>query len=112
MYVAPQVWIPECNERPQYIGLLSTLQRSTSRKWPTFKPEFMIPGRMIDLFYWIVNGIYLRWRVFMKTVLTLRMVKEKVYSKAQDSFRKGVERFYVVQQVAYTGCTISHLVFR
>lgn len=36
--------------------------------WPPFNPEFIVARKVIDYFYWVVDGIYPAFRTFLKTI--------------------------------------------
>lgn len=59
-----------------------------------FKPEFTVAGRVIDWFYWVVDGIYPSFRIFLNTISNPQTKREKKFAKEQEAFRKGVERVY------------------
>ncbi|KAK9052724.1 hypothetical protein SSX86_029354 [Deinandra increscens subsp. villosa] len=49
--------------------------------------------------YYLADGIYPKWRTFVKTIPTPQGNKNKNFAKAQESARKDVERaFGVLQQ--------------
>lgn len=73
--------------------LFSMVQAGT---WPIHKPEMNIAGRVIDWFYWVVDGIYPPYRIFLKTISKPSTKREKHFSRAQEAFRKGVERVFGV----------------
>lgn len=52
-----------------------------------------IAGRFIDWFYWVVDGIYQDYRIFLKTIQAPKTKQERRYVRAQEAFRKGFERF-------------------
>lgn len=65
-------------------------------KWPLFYPTYTIANRTIDWFYWVTDGIYPNFRIFLKTISNPKNKKEKLYSKCQEAFRKSAERVYAV----------------
>ncbi|XP_042964635.1 uncharacterized protein LOC122298854 [Carya illinoinensis] len=61
--------------------------------------NYTINGNDYTMGYYLVDGIYPKWRTFVKTIPTPRGNKKKNFVKAQESARKDVERaFGVLQQ--------------
>ncbi len=52
----------------------------------------------MDLYwdYYLVDGIYPPWRIFIDTFANPRNKKEKAFSRQQESVRKAVERLFGV----------------
>nr|KYP66818.1 hypothetical protein KK1_013129 [Cajanus cajan] len=48
--------------------------------------------------YYLVNGIYLEWATFVKTISMPQGEKRKLFSERQKSTRKDVERAFGVLQ--------------
>lgn len=64
--------------------------------WLKHKLELNIAKRAIDWFYWVVDGIYISHRIFLKIISHPHTKREKLFSKAQEGFRKVLERVIVV----------------
>ena len=64
----------------------------------TFPPRFpyVIHGRFRSLPYYLADGIYPNWSIFVKTIKTPANSKEKIFAKAQEAVRKDIERAFGV----------------
>jgi Plant transposon protein len=49
-----------------------------------------------SLHYYLADGIYSRWRIFIASITDPRTVKEKTFCKQQEAVRKGVEGVFGV----------------
>jgi Plant transposon protein len=65
-------------------------------KWPPCRPDFAIAGKRVNWFYYLADGIYPRFKIFVCTIPSPKNLKEKVFSKHQESVRKSVERVFGV----------------
>jgi len=74
----------------------SLFQRIRQGSWPPSQPKSTIAGMALTWFYYLTDGIYPDWRVFVKTYKTPRNKKEKTFGKQQESVRKAIERFFGV----------------
>ena len=61
-------------------------------KWLPVRPNTNITGNVVDWYYFLTNGIYLRYRIFVQTVADARTRKEKLFCAQQEGVRKAVER--------------------
>jgi Plant transposon protein len=81
--------------------------------WPPTRPETMIGNLLLRWYYYLADGIYPRWRVFITSITNPRTAKEKTLSKQQEVVRKGVERVFGVMsqqfQVLYRPCHLWYL---
>ncbi|KAM2140050.1 hypothetical protein ACFX1Q_006502 [Malus domestica] len=59
---------------------------------------YVVNGRRYDGPYYLVDGIYLRWETFVKTVSRSRSAKEKHFASCQEGCRKDVERCFGIIQ--------------
>ena len=44
--------------------------------------------------YFLVDGIYPPWSIFVRTIKTPTIIQEKVFAKQQEGCRKDVERVF------------------
>ena len=51
--------------------------------------------------YYLTNGIYPKWSTFVKTIPSPREQKKKLFTKAQEAYRKDVERAFGVLQARF-----------
>jgi hypothetical protein len=61
-------------------------------KWPPCRPDCTIAGKRVNWFYYLEDGIYPRFEIFVCTISSPKNLKEKVFPKHQESVRKSVER--------------------
>ncbi|KAK9068016.1 hypothetical protein SSX86_012127 [Deinandra increscens subsp. villosa] len=61
--------------------------------------NYIVNGHNYSMGYYLADGIYPKWRTFVKTIPSPRGNKNKHFAKAQEFARKDVERaFGVLQQ--------------
>ncbi|XP_076895289.1 uncharacterized protein LOC143547858 [Bidens hawaiensis] len=60
--------------------------------------NYTVNGHDYTMGYYLADGIYPKWRTFVKTIPLPRGNKNKKFAKAQESARKDVERAFVVLQ--------------
>src|SRR6266540_3765410 len=60
--------------------------------------NYTINGHNYDMGYYLVDGIYPTWSTFVKTIKAPANLKDKIFSAAQESQRKDVERAFGVLQ--------------
>jgi Plant transposon protein len=65
-------------------------------RWPPTMPETMIGTLPLTWYYYLADGIYPRWRIFVRSITDPRTVKEEAFSRQQEAVRKGVERVFGV----------------
>lgn len=58
-------------------------------------------GKEYSKGYFLADGIYPDWTVFMKTISQPQTSKEKHYAKVQESLRKDVERCFGILQACW-----------
>jgi Plant transposon protein len=64
--------------------------------WPPCRPETVISGMPLTWYYYLVDGIYHRFRIFVSTFSNPRNLKENLFGKHQERARKSVERVFGV----------------
>jgi len=57
---------------------------------------YEINGTMRDWYYFLVDGIYPDWAIFVKTILNAMGAKYVLFANTQEFVRKDVERFFGV----------------
>jgi Plant transposon protein len=82
-------------------------------QWPPFRPSTTVQGVELSWYYFLVDGIYPKFRFFMTTFNNPRNLKEKFYGKHQEGARKSVERVFGVLfkrfGILYRPCRIWHM---
>src|SRR6266540_6085467 len=63
--------------------------------------NYTINGHNYDMGYYLVDGIYPTWSTFVKTIKAPANLKDKIFSAAQESQRKDVERAFGVLQARF-----------
>jgi Plant transposon protein len=75
-------------------------------RWPPTRPEATLSEFKLDWFYFLADGIYPRFRIFVPSLPRPQNLKEKLFSKHQEGARKSVERVFGVLfrqfQILYT----------
>ena len=64
--------------------------------FPPSQPSFTISGKVFTWFYYLTDGIYPSWKIFIKTIPSATSTKMKYFSKCQEGVRKCVERVFGV----------------
>ena len=60
--------------------------------------HFDVNGRQYDRGYYLADGIYPEWAVFVKTIPLPQTEKDKLFARHQEGARKDVERAFGVLQ--------------
>nr|XP_011457614.1 PREDICTED: uncharacterized protein LOC105349498 [Fragaria vesca subsp. vesca] len=55
--------------------------------------QFQVNNKVHKLGYYLADSIYPRWATFMKTIPNPTRPKEITFAKAQEGYRKDVEKF-------------------
>jgi hypothetical protein len=71
----------------------STMQRILSGEFPP-KVKYTINGKTRDLPYWLADGIYPAFAIFVKTIKGAVGAKLKHFSSCQEAVRKDIERAF------------------
>lgn len=58
--------------------------------------QWEVNGRTRQRGYWLADGIYPDWPIFLKTIPNPQNVKERYFAERQESVRKDVERAFGV----------------
>ena len=75
--------------------------------------SYVVNGTMRTTSYYLVDGIYPDWTVFVKSLTVPTTAKEQYFTKMQEAYRKDVERaFGVLQARWHILATPSKLWFR
>jgi hypothetical protein len=62
---------------------------------------FTVNGHTYQRPYWLADGIYPKYSVFVKTIPSTANAKEAHFAKAQESRRKDVERLFGMLQARW-----------
>ena len=63
--------------------------------------SYNINGNDYNMGYYLVDGIYPEWAGFVKTISSPLGRKRKLFTRAQESCRKDVERAFEVLQARF-----------
>jgi hypothetical protein len=63
--------------------------------------NFEVNGRPCGLPYWLADGIYPDWPIFMKTITNPDTAARRHFAKLQESLRKDIERAFGVLQARF-----------
>lgn len=90
--------------------------RVLNGSFPPVTPSYEVNGKTFDWFYYLTDGIYPNWKIFMQSISEPSDKKTKLYASVQESIRKCVERLFGVLyrrfKMLYVGCefwTISKM---
>lgn len=67
-----------------------------SGTFPPVQPNYTVAGKVFDWFYYLTDGIYPQWKVFVKTFSQPSTRKAKLFCSFQEGVRKCVERVFGV----------------
>lgn len=65
-------------------------------RWPPIRPETSLNGLALNWYYYLTDGIYPRFRIFVSSIQDPSTKKEKRFCAQQEGVRKGVEREFRV----------------
>ena len=65
-------------------------------KWPPVRPTIDIAGKLVDWYYYLADGVYPRYLIFLQSVVDAKTKKEKLFGAHQEGARKAVEGVFVV----------------
>ena len=65
-------------------------------KFPSVSPSYTIAGKVFEWFFYLTDGIYPAWKVFVKTLTDPHNEKTKTFCRRQEGVRKCVERVFGV----------------
>jgi Plant transposon protein len=77
-------------------------------QWPPCRPSTNVGGLDISWYYFLVDGIYPKFRFFISNFLNPRNLKEKRFGKQKEGARKSVER---VLGILFKRCGIIYRPF-
>ncbi|KAK9986092.1 hypothetical protein SO802_031043 [Lithocarpus litseifolius] len=63
--------------------------------------HYSISGHDYTRRYYLADGIYLKWATFVKTIPTPQGQKRKLFTAAQEAYRKDVARAFGVLQACF-----------
>jgi hypothetical protein len=73
------------------------LRAIRTRKWPSRRPDpVMIDQMQCDWYYFPVDGIFPRYRVWISSISAPKDLKGKTVAKQHEGIRKSVERVFGV----------------
>lgn len=78
------------------LELSDHFSRVLSGKFPPVSPSYKIAGRPFSWYYYLTDGIYPPWRIFIQSLSAPSDNKSKTFCTAQESVRKCVERVFGV----------------
>ncbi|XP_042968395.1 uncharacterized protein LOC122301247 [Carya illinoinensis] len=89
---------------PEMLGSIDCMHwkwKNCPAAWKGRAPavNYTINGNDYTMGYYLADGIYPKWRTFVKTIPSPRGNKKKNFVKAQESARKDVERAFGVLQI-------------
>ena len=58
--------------------------------------DYSINGHDYTMRYYLADGIYLKWTTFVKTIPAPQTQKHKLFTAAQEAYRKDVEHAFGV----------------
>ncbi|KAF8394583.1 hypothetical protein HHK36_020797 [Tetracentron sinense] len=64
--------------------------------------NYSVNGNDYTISYYLADGIYLQWSIFVKTISSPQGNKQKYFVAAQESARKDVELAFGVLQARFT----------
>ena len=67
-----------------------------TRKFPKYQPKMTIAGHTVCWSYYLADGIYPAFRIFVRTIADSTTRKEKNFAQVQEGVRKSVERVFGV----------------
>uniref|UniRef100_A0A336LWR2 CSON006715 protein n=1 Tax=Culicoides sonorensis TaxID=179676 RepID=A0A336LWR2_CULSO len=76
-----------------YGNVADSIDEYVKNKIPKIK--YSINGTEKETGYWLADGIYTDWPIFVKTISESSNHKAALFSKNQESLRKDVERILV-----------------
>ncbi|KAL0696564.1 hypothetical protein Bca4012_063744 [Brassica carinata] len=65
------------------------------------KVQYLVNGHQYDLAYYLTDGIYPKWSIFIKSISLPQGPKAELFAKIQEATRKDVERAFGVLQARF-----------
>ncbi|XP_033129448.1 putative nuclease HARBI1 [Brassica rapa] len=63
--------------------------------------RYMVNNHMYKLAYYLTDGIYPKWSIFIQTITLPQSPKQQLFAQVQESVRKDVERAFGVLQARF-----------
>ena len=60
---------------------------------------FTVNGKQYKMGYYLADGIYPDWKIFIKTILEPQGAKHQLFAKQQEAEQKDVEQAFGILQV-------------
>lgn len=67
-----------------------------SGSFPPVYSTYTVDGKVLDWFYYLTDGIYPPWNIFVQTLQDLVTTKNKWFSSRREGIRKCIERVFGV----------------
>jgi Plant transposon protein len=64
--------------------------------FPTVMPTYKIHGEIFCWYYYLADGIYPKWKIFLQSIRETTTEKQSRFAKVQEGVRKSVERVFGV----------------
>ncbi|KAI4979066.1 hypothetical protein ZWY2020_015819 [Hordeum vulgare] len=81
---------------------INVQNRSTfTLKGETPKVQFNVNGRQYNSSYYLADGVYPEWAIFVKTIPLPQSEKDKLFAKRQEGARKDVKRAFGALQACF-----------
>ena len=75
------------------------------------KVRFTVNNNNCDMGYYLTDGIYPDWALFMKTIAEPSNIKQEYFAEQQEARQKDVERGFGVLQVCFLFFSLSYSSF-
>lgn len=91
-----QFGLPRALNDLNILAVSQHFNRVLSGEFPSTHPTYVVAGQSFNCSYYLADGIYLGWKIFIKTFTEPTTDKERQFSKLQEGVRKCVERVFCV----------------
>jgi hypothetical protein len=96
IYMAPDVWDTGSKNDISIMNASTLLYDIRAGKWPPCRPPIEVAGFPPSWFYYLADGMYPRFQIFVLTWRQPRTLIEKLFAKHREGARKFVERVFRV----------------